>query len=98
MSNNNIINNNDYYYSHYIFGYGSLLCPISRAITIPTLKHRVATPVKVKHLQRMWSFPVVECGMTFMGIKHLPNAECVGVLVPILLGYGSSCTTSLQVP
>jgi hypothetical protein len=56
------------HYSHYIFGYGSLLCPISRAITIPTLQHRVATPVKIKHLQRMWSFPVVECGMTFMGI------------------------------
>lgn len=61
-----------------------MLCPVSRAITIPTLKHRVATPAKVKHLQRMWSFPVVECGMTFMGIKHVSHAECVGVLVPIL--------------
>jgi hypothetical protein len=61
------------HYSHYIFGYGSLLCPISRAITIPTLKHRIATPVKVKHLQRMWSFPVVDCRMTFMGIMKQPQ-------------------------
>jgi hypothetical protein len=83
-SESNIGNDGITYYSHYIFGYGSLLCPISRAVTVPAMKHRVATPVKVQHLQRMWSFPVVECGMTFMGVKHFENAECFGVLVPIV--------------
>ena len=68
---------------HYIFGYGSLICPISRAVTAPTLADRAATPVRVKHLERLWSFPVKQCGMTFMGIRVKPNAECAGVLVPV---------------
>lgn len=70
-------------YAHYIFGYGSLICPSSRVITAPTLQNRMATPVLVRHLERVWSFPVEFCGMTFMGIRHRENASCVGVLVPV---------------
>lgn len=70
-------------FSHFIFGYGSLICPNSRAITAPTLKSRSATPVKVKHLERLWSLPIPEAGMTAMGIRYKANAECVGVLVPV---------------
>jgi len=74
-------------FPHYIFGYGSLICPSSRAVTAPTLQHRVATPVRVRGLQRIWSFPVPTCAMTFMGIRkkarHNNNATCVGVLVPV---------------
>jgi len=70
-------------FPHYIFGYGSLICPTSRAVTAPTLKHRVATPVKVHHLQRVWSFPVPQCAMTFMGVRRTTGATCVGVLVPV---------------
>ena len=70
-------------YPHYIFGYGSLICPASRAVTAPTLQHRLATPVRVRDLERLWSFPVAQCGMTFMGIRLAKNATCVGVLIPV---------------
>ena len=40
---------------HYIFGYGSLLCPQSRAISAPTLAGKDAHPVLVQHLARTWS-------------------------------------------
>jgi len=68
-------------FSSYVFGYGSLLCPKSRVVTAPTMAGRKATPVKIKHLQRQWSMPVG--GWTAMGIIHQPDAECVGVLVPV---------------
>ena len=72
-------------FPHWIFGYGSLICPSSRAVTAPSLQGRRATPVSVRHLERLWSFPVTECGMTFMGIRPNPQsrAACVGVLVPV---------------
>ena len=70
-------------FPHYVFGYGSLICPSSRAVTAPTLKTRVATPVRVRHLERVWSFPVPQCAMTFMGIRKTRHATCVGVLVPV---------------
>ena len=41
---------------HYIFGYGSLLCPQTRAISSsPTLAGKDAHPVLVQHLARTWS-------------------------------------------
>lgn len=40
---------------HFIFGYGSLICPRSRAITAPTLASRSAHPILVRHLKRSWS-------------------------------------------
>ena len=68
-----------YYYPHYIFGYGSLICSQSRAITAPTLKdNRFATPVRIHGLQRIWSLPVKFrkgkfVGATFMGIRKAPS-------------------------
>jgi hypothetical protein len=70
-------------FPHYIFGYGSLICPSSRAITAPTLAGRAATPVRVKNLQRLWSLRIPNAGMIAMGIRRKENAECVGVLVPV---------------
>ena len=40
---------------HFIFGYGSLICPKSRAITAPTLTNRLAQPISVQNLKRSWS-------------------------------------------
>jgi len=71
-------------FEHYIFGYGSLLCAHSRAITAPTLAGRTATPVKVRNLQRQWSCRVpAEAGWTAMGVRLQSNASCVGVLLPV---------------
>jgi hypothetical protein len=66
---------------HYIFGYGSLICPHSRALTAPTLAQRAVIPVKVQGLERIWSLPFR--GLTFMGIRQRRQAECVGVLIPV---------------
>jgi hypothetical protein len=66
---------------HYIFGYGSLICPRSRALTAPTLAQRAVIPVRVQGLERIWSLPFR--GLTFMGIRQRRQAECVGVLIPV---------------
>lgn len=66
---------------HYIFGYGSLICPHSRAVTAPTLAQRAVIPVRVQGLERIWSLPFR--GLTFMGIRQRRQAECVGVLIPV---------------
>jgi hypothetical protein len=71
-------------FEHYIFGYGSLLCAHSRAITAPALIERAATPVKVRNLQRLWSCRVPHAaGWTAMGVRLQPSASCVGVLLPV---------------
>jgi hypothetical protein len=70
-------------FSHYIFGYGSLICSASRAVTAPTLVGRPAIPARVKGLERIWSLPYPDGGATFMGIRVRRQAECVGVLIPV---------------
>mmetsp|Transcript_2492 Transcript_2492/g.5277 ORF Transcript_2492/g.5277 Transcript_2492/m.5277 type:complete len:338 (-) Transcript_2492:121-1134(-) len=40
---------------NFIFGYGSLICPQSRAITAPTLQDAIAEPVVIRHIERTWS-------------------------------------------
>ena len=66
---------------HFIFGYGSLICPHSRAVTAPTLAQKTATPVLVKHVERTWA--KVSTGFTAMGVRFQDDAECVGVLLPV---------------
>ena len=44
---------------HFIFGYGSLICPQSRAITAPTLQNAIAEPVIIDHIERTWSARVL---------------------------------------
>jgi hypothetical protein len=67
---------------HYIFGYGSLICKKSRAITAPEQGDKVATPVVVSGLERAWN-KRTQKGMTALGIRRNPEAECVGVILPV---------------
>jgi len=46
---------------HFIFGYGSLICPQSRAVTAPSLKDAVAEPAVISHIERTWSARVAKC-------------------------------------
>jgi len=68
-------------FSNLIFGYGSLICPKSRTITAPTLKGRQAIPVRVDHLERLWS--IRTGGATLLGIRVEKGKNCVGVLIPV---------------
>jgi len=67
---------------HYIFGYGSLICPHSRSITAPSLPKDAAHPVVIKHLQRTWTART-GAGWTAVGIHVCQDAECTGVLIEV---------------
>ena len=54
---------------HYIFGYGSLMCPQSRAISAPTLASKDAHPVLVQNLVRTWSTRVHHDESTHVAIS-----------------------------
>lgn len=49
---------------HVIFGYGSLICPKSRATTAPTLVNVVAEPAIVANVERSWCVRVVTFAAT----------------------------------
>lgn len=66
----------------FIAGYGSLICPHSRSITVPEQAHKVATPVLVKGVERTWAKRTTR-GMTAMGVRFVEDGECVGVLLPV---------------
>jgi cation transport regulator ChaC len=68
--------------THFVFGYGSLICPESRAITAPEQAHKIATPVSVRNVERVWSKRTTR-GMTAMGVRFVPDAECIGVILPV---------------
>jgi cation transport regulator ChaC len=70
--------------THFVFGYGSLICPESRAITAPEQSHKIATPVSVKHVERVWSKRTAR-GMTAMGVRFVADAACtcIGVILPV---------------
>ncbi|MCH8551180.1 MAG: gamma-glutamylcyclotransferase [Natronospirillum sp.] len=64
--------------NHWIFGYGSLICPDSRARTGLT---GAALPVVVKGFERHWSVAVNYAELTVLGIRTAaPEAEVGGVL------------------
>eukprot|EP00563_Minutocellus_polymorphus_P019115 CAMPEP_0197720016 /NCGR_PEP_ID=MMETSP1434-20131217/3524_1 /TAXON_ID=265543 /ORGANISM="Minutocellus polymorphus, Strain CCMP3303" /LENGTH=328 /DNA_ID=CAMNT_0043304813 /DNA_START=27 /DNA_END=1013 /DNA_ORIENTATION=- len=73
---------------HFIFGYGSLICPKSRSITAPTLAGVPATPAIVYNLQRTWSARIdgpkyhLE-GFTAMGVRFRRGYRCSGVLIEV---------------
>ena len=70
---------------NYVLGYGSIICSVSRAITCPELaaSNVTATPVQVRHTERVWSKRSVR-GMTAMGIQRgNPEATCTAVLLPV---------------
>jgi hypothetical protein len=60
---------------HYIFGYGSLICPQSRAISAPTLAHRRAIPVRVQRLVRTWNCRCETPRATFLGVQQVLASE-----------------------
>jgi len=68
--------------ANFVFGYGSLICSHSRRITVPEQAHKVATPVVANGVERMWS-KRTNRGMTAMGVRFEPDAQCVGVLLPV---------------
>jgi hypothetical protein len=81
---------------HFIFGYGSLICPRSRSVTAPTLQTAIAEPAMIKHIERMWSARILKGdslvsnknrehirGWTPMGIRRRENASCNGVLIHV---------------
>eukprot|EP00970_Alexandrium_tamarense_P014764 scaffold4343_cov195-Alexandrium_tamarense.AAC.22 len=80
---------------HFIFGYGSLICPQSRVITSPTLHNVVAEPVVIHHIERTWSARVTRKqatsqsgrdhieGWTPMGVRMRYGANCNGVLIHV---------------
>jgi cation transport regulator ChaC len=68
---------------HFIFAYGSLICPKSRAITAPSVAAKPATPVLVKNVERTWAKKASMSSMTAMGVQFKDDAECVGVLLPV---------------
>lgn len=70
-------------YPHLVFGYGSLICPDSRAITAPTVADRTALPVAIKGVERTWAKKSQTSKATSMGVQFRDGAECVGVLVPV---------------
>jgi cation transport regulator ChaC len=70
-------------YPHLVFGYGSLICPDSRAITAPTVSDRTALPVSINGVERTWAKKSQTSKATSMGVQFRDGAECVGVLVPV---------------
>jgi len=83
---------------NFIFGYGSLICPQSRAITAPSLSNSTAEPVIVNHIERTWSArinrrrrhsglqkmaPSSVRGWTPVGVRFRRGAVCNGVLICI---------------
>jgi len=70
------------HFPHFVFGYGSLICSKSRAITAPTVANREIIPVTVKGVERTWA-KKSKRGYTSMGVRFQEEAECVGVLLPV---------------
>ena len=66
----------------FVFGYGSLICPVSRAITAPSLAQKTVTPVVVNNVERTWAKRIPGL-MTAMGVRFKDDAQCVGVLLPV---------------
>jgi len=51
---------------HFVFGYGSLICPESRSITNPGLAGKEPLPVVIQDVERVWSART-SSGYTAMG-------------------------------
>jgi cation transport regulator ChaC len=67
---------------HFVFGYGSLICPDSRRITNPSLASKPPLPVVVHDVERVWSART-ESGYTAMGVQFQLGAECTGILLEV---------------
>ncbi len=67
---------------HFVFGYGSLMNPDSRAKTNPTLADQDGLPVLVRDVERIWSARTTT-GYTAMGVRIRKGADCTGVLLEV---------------
>ncbi len=71
---------------HFIFGYGSLICHRSRAITAPSLASKPAIPVVVEHLSRTWSarvprqYNMIDPGMTTTNELEIHGQTAMGIV------------------
>lgn len=66
----------------YVFGYGSLMCSHSRALTAPSLAKIHVTPVVITNVEPVFA-KRSKIGMTAMGIRHQRGASTFGVVVPV---------------
>ena len=67
---------------HFVFGYGSLINPDSRARTNPTLAEQDGLPVVVRDVERVWSARTTT-GYTAMGVRIRKGADCTGILLEV---------------
>lgn len=65
---------------HYIFGYGSLINSLSRAVTGESGS---VLPVKVCGYERSWSVMSADIGMSSVAVVQREGALCNGVLVEV---------------
>ncbi|MBH9552718.1 gamma-glutamylcyclotransferase family protein [Inhella gelatinilytica] len=65
----------------WIFGYGSLLLPASRALTIGP--HGAAFAARVRGVQREWSTAAPVRGMTAVSLRVAPESDCSGVVFAV---------------
>ena len=67
---------------HFVFGYGSLINPDSRARTNPALAEQDGLPVVVRDVERVWSARTTT-GYTAMGVRIRKGADCTGILLEV---------------
>ena len=68
---------------NFIFGYGSLICPDSRARTAPALGIQTGLPVLIRNYERIWSARVSLSGFTAMGVCQKEGSSCSGVILEV---------------
>ena len=90
-TNTTATNDTDTSGQHYIFGYGSLMCPLSRQITNANLMNKYTIPVVIQQLERTWCARTTT-GYTALGVQFVtPHKNdrhhnhtkrfCTGVLI-----------------
>jgi hypothetical protein len=75
-----------------VFGYGSLICAQSRAVSVPALSKRQSMPVRIYGLVRTWNCRCETPAATFLGVHEIDDdgktnekrKSCVGVLIEVL--------------
>ena len=70
---------------HYVFGYGSLMCPLSRQVTNANLMNKFTIPIVIHQLERAWCARTTT-GYTAMGVQFVPPNHnstrfCTGILI-----------------
>jgi len=66
----------------FVFAYGSLMDPDSRAKTNPSLAKQDGLPVVVTNVERVWTART-SSGYTAMGVRFRKETECTGVLLEV---------------